>query len=315
MKKLNTETFILRSKEKHHNKYDYSKVVYKNSTTKVCIICPEHGEFWQTPTAHLQGQGCPKCTKTSKLTTEKFIEKAKTKHNNKYDYSKVVYGKNNREKVCIICPEHGEFWQQPSSHLKGQGCPICANQYSPTTEEWVERAKAVHGNKYNYSKSKYINSITKICVICPEHGEFYVFPNNHLNGNGCPKCKGSNLEQKISNLLIKNNIKFEFRKHFSWLKNKKPLEVDFYLPDYNVAIECQGEQHLKQRTQFSDEKRYEKQFETDLIKNKLCKENKIKLLYFGGIALDKIEINDGIYDKNTYFTKNKLLIEAIKEKS
>lgn len=88
------------------------------------------------------------------------------------------------------------------------------------TETFILRSKEKHHNKYDYSKVVYRNSITKVCIICPEHGEFYAFPNNHLNGNGCPKCKGSNLEQKISNLLIKNNIKFEFRKHFSWLKNK-----------------------------------------------------------------------------------------------
>lgn len=124
-KRLTTEGFIEKAKKLHDNKYDYSKAEYVNTNTKVCIICPEHGEFWQTPSNHLQGKGCPKCKGKNK-TTEEFIEKANIIHNNKYDYSKVEY-KSNRTKVCIICPEHGEFWQTPHEHLHGCGCPKCKN--------------------------------------------------------------------------------------------------------------------------------------------------------------------------------------------
>ena len=106
------------------------KVNYKNINTKITIICPIHGEFEQILWSHLQGQGCPKCgdergSQLRKSTTEEFIKKAKAIHGNKYDYSKVEYGKNNMELVCIICPKHGEFWQKPFSHLSGRGCPVC----------------------------------------------------------------------------------------------------------------------------------------------------------------------------------------------
>ena len=130
MKKLSIEQFIRKSKLIHHDKYDYSKVEYINSRTKICIICPEHGEFWQKPRVHLKGSGCPLCYKennhTTLLSTESFIEKAKKIHGDKYDYSYVKYI-NAKTPVCIICPEHGEFWQKPNYHLSGNGCQKCAN--------------------------------------------------------------------------------------------------------------------------------------------------------------------------------------------
>ena len=307
LKKLTTEEFIEKAKEVHGNKYDYSKVEYVNGKTKVCIICPIHGEFWQTPSAHIhQKQGCIYCS-GRKLNLNSFIEKAKKIHGDKYDYSKVEYV-NNNTKVCIVCPEHGEFWQKPVNHLRGNGCPKCANEYSPSTEEWIERAKQVHGDKYDYSKSTYVNAATRICVICRKHGEFWVFPNNHLKGNGCPNCNKSKLENILSFYLIKNNIEFTFNKKFEWLKNKKALSLDFYLPEYNVAIECQGEQHLLEGREF-DNKR---QIENDIIKNKLCLENGIKLLYFGDTKINDINLNKNLYNQNNYFTKrNELLITIL----
>ena len=112
-KKKTKEEFIKEATEKHGDKYDYSNVNYVNNRTKVCIICQEHGEFWQTPSKHLIGRGCHKCKgdknrEMETLTTEIFIKKSREKHGDKYDYSKVDYV-NGRTKVCIICPEHGEF--------------------------------------------------------------------------------------------------------------------------------------------------------------------------------------------------------------
>ena len=137
------EHFIEKAYTVHGNKYDYSKVEYYNCKEKVCIICPEHGEFWQTPDNHLQGRGCPICRyiSSSKKNTKNindFIKKAEEVHNKKYDYSKVEY-KNNSTKVCIICPEHGEFWQTPTVHIdKKQGCPKCSKNHKYTTKEYLE---------------------------------------------------------------------------------------------------------------------------------------------------------------------------------
>ena len=129
------------------------------------------------------------------MTVQEFTEKAKKVHGDKYDYSKVEYI-NNKTKVCIICPEHGEFWQTPDSHLRGRGCRQCSiksmkDKQRLSTEDFIEKAKEIHGNKYDYSKVDYVNSQTKVCIICPKHGEFWQTPLNHLKGKGCPDCYGN----------------------------------------------------------------------------------------------------------------------------
>lgn len=111
-----------------------------------------------------------------KITTEVFVEKAKKVHGNTYDYSKVNYI-NAHTKICIICSEHGEFWQTPNNHLNGKGCPICGRKkvkekQRDTYEEFVQKANKVHGDEYDYSKVNYINSQSKVCIVCPIHGNF-----------------------------------------------------------------------------------------------------------------------------------------------
>ena len=218
MKKNTLEDFIKKAQQIHNNKYDYSKVKYINNRTKVCIICPIHGEFWQTPHSHLSGCGCCKCKNDKSrqrllLTTENFINKAIQIHGDKYNYSKVNYI-GTEDKVCIICPEHGEFWQTPSGHLSGYGCTKCYNERRGANlrddlTTFISKAQQIYGNKYNYSKVKYINSRTEICIICPEHGEFWQTPNKHLHTKyGCPLCRK---EEQVKN---------KEKKHFI-LKNKK----------------------------------------------------------------------------------------------
>jgi len=128
-KKLTTKEFIDKSEVKHGNLYDYSKVIYTRSTNKVIIGCPIHGYFYQLANSHLQGFGCPKCgyqkaVKSKTMPLTQFIEKAKLRHNDKYDYSSVYY-KHSEIKVSIICPIHGVFKQKPTHHLQGRGCPKC----------------------------------------------------------------------------------------------------------------------------------------------------------------------------------------------
>ena len=165
--KKTKEDFIRKSQEIHGDRYDYSKVEYINNETKVCIICPEHGEFWQRPINHYHSKGCYKCGKNSmknkqSMSYDEFIKKARKIHNNKYDYSNVVMAGANTP-VNIICPQHGEFLQTPSAHINGsQGCPKCgrisANKTkSLTNESFIAKAKEIHGDEYDYSKVNYIN--------------------------------------------------------------------------------------------------------------------------------------------------------------
>lgn len=220
-KRLTTEEFIRRAKAVHGDKYDYSKVEYKNRKSRVCIICPIHGEFYQLPNSHLIGCGCPSCSGCAKYTTESFIQKAREVHGDKYDYSKVEY-KNSHTEVCIICPKHGEFWQKPSGHLSGYGCAQCAGNAKLSTEDFIKKAKMVHGLKYGYSKVKYVNRTAAVCIICPKHGSFWQGADLHLKGCGCPFCRYDTISQKT----------------FGKAKNKlrKDLICGFGINDYSNSV-------------------------------------------------------------------------------
>ena len=292
--KMTQSEFIRKASELHNNKYDYSKVNYVNSRTKVCIICPNHGEFWQTPRVHLQGHGCNKCTlqkrpQNKPITTEEFIKRSKIIYGDKYDYSKVEYTNANTP-VCIICPKHGEFWIKPHYHTTGTGCKMCGIEKTPQrlgmgNDEFVKRSKIIHGDKYDYSKVNYVNNHTKVCIICPKHGEFWQIPKEHLNGCGCPVCNSSHLENQVFNLLKNNGYTFEVEKTFDWLKNKYNLYLDFFIPKLNLAIECQGIQHFQQ-VRKNDELEFEKRKQRDKYKYKLCKEHNIDIIYFSNLGID-----------------------------
>ena len=277
-----TEQFVEEAETIHGNKYDYSKVEYKNNKTKICIVCPEHGVFWQSPSKHLSGQGCPKC-KGSKISesltsnTEEFIQKARQLYGNRYDYSKVEY-KNNFTKVCIICPKHGSFLITPKHHLRGEGCPHCGKELSAykqrlSKEEFIQKANQVHSNKYNYSKIEFTNTHSIINIMCPKHGEFVQRADHHLYGCGCPLCNSSQGERKIREILNTYNIAFEEQKRFETCKHKYTLAFDFYLPNYNLCIEYQGEQHFKPARFGTKEEEKEKLLERqtrDEIKRAWC---------------------------------------------
>lgn len=200
--------FIEKSIKKHGNRYDYSKVEYVNSTTKVCIICPEHGEFWQTPQAHVRGHNCPKCSNkkrgdTFRSNVEDFISKASIIHKNKYEYEKDKYV-NSETKIPIICPKHGVFWMTPMNHLLGQGCPKCSGR-GLNTEEIISKFIEKHGSKYDYSKVSYTKMHDKVCIVCPIHGEFWQTPSKHLLGQGCPKCSAEK-RGKLSTMTTEDFI-------------------------------------------------------------------------------------------------------------
>lgn len=280
-KSSTNEEFIKRAKEIHKDKYEYSKTFYVNSNTKVVIICKKHGEFEQIPYHHLKGHGCPKCRNemySRKYTsnTEEFIKKAKEIHNNKYDYSKVKY-QDWKTKVCIICPEHGEFWQTPNNHLHGFGCQSCGGKKKLTSEEFINKAKAIHCARYDYSQVKYVNAKSKVLINCKTHGVFRQTPNKHLKGEGCPLCNSSKLENSIRVLLKNNDIEYEEQKKFDWLGLQR---LDFYLPDYNIAIECQGIQHFETIEHFGGKNGFNERKERDERKYRLCEENGIKILYY-----------------------------------
>jgi hypothetical protein len=294
-KRLTTEEFISKAKLVHGDKYNYNLVKYVNTKTKIKIICPIHGEFEQVPNYHLSKCGCNKCgiaqiivkNSSSKIN---FIEKANIIHNGKYDYSKTIYT-NAHNKIKIICPYHGEFLQKPHNHLNDKGCSICAGMdRNLNNEKIIKKFKLVHNNnKYDYSLVNYINSWTKIKIICKEHGIFEQTPNSHNFGAGCPLCVESKGENKIKNLLSMNNINFISQKRFLDCKNIKPLPFDFYLPDYNICIEFNGKQHYIIVPYWGGEKYLKLQQTRDKIKVDYCFKNNIKLII--------IKHDEDIYEK------------------
>jgi len=290
---MNKKQFIEKAINTHGDKYDYSLVDYKNSKTKVKIVCSLHGIFYQRASNHLLGRGCQKCGGSKKSNNKDFKDKANKVHNNKYNYSLVNYT-NAFNKVKIICSEHGVFIQKPNTHLNGCVCPKCKiSKPKNTTDYFIEKSKKIHGDKYDYSLSDYYLAKTKIKIICPEHGIFYQEPRHHIRGVGCPKCRKSKGEMKISKILNKINITFEEQKSFKNCKNIKLLKFDFYLPELNSCVEFDGEQHFMIKEIWGGEDEFKNIQIRDQIKNEFCKNNNIKLL--------RIKYNENIHKKLTNF--------------
>ena len=271
--------------------------------------------------------GCKKCYDrrrgdSVRTGTQNFIEKAKSVHGNKYDYSQVEY-QNNKTPVTIICPKHGPFSCRPDKHTsRKSGCPKCAAELNglnkrSTTEEFITRALKVHGDKYDYSKVDYQGCDKPVIIICRKHGEFLQSPYAHLHGAGCPICHESHLENEISLSLSNQNIKFIQQKRFEWLGR---MSLDFYIEEGNVAIECQGLQHFRAiySNKMTDEDK-RKMFaiisERDKRKNTLCKEHGITLLYYTREKfLENSNLNT-IYEKNNTFCDSEEICEKVKNLS
>ncbi len=302
--KLTTTEFINKAKEIHGNKYEYSLVKYFGNNINVNITCRKHKKtFKQIPSTHLKGHGCPDCgviLGIKKRTTDilDFIIKSELIHENRYDYSLVNYT-NARTKVKIICPVHNAFEQIPNSHLNGKGCCKCGGTAKSTKEEFIERAISIHENKYNYSLVNYINSTTKVKIICPIHGEFKQNPSSHINmNNGCPKCKESKGEKTIRNFLEALEIVFKQYYKFVDCKDKIMLIFDFYLPQHNICIEFDGIQHFKPIKSWGGIEGLIGVQRRDRIKTNYCLDKQIELIRISFKDDINIELNRLLHKLN-----------------
>lgn len=252
------ELFIRKAVAKHGNIYDYSKVVYVNTRTKVeitCLICGE--TFWQTPNHHVMGQGCPPCAiiiRSRKQTAkpEQFIFSAEKRHQNRYSYIKMIYI-NARTKIeifCLICGK--SFWQTPDSHLRGHGCPHCdkiTHRYKKLKkpEEFKSLAEKRHPGKYSYIKMVYIKARIKIEIICLTCGKsFWQTPDNHLRGHGCPFCCNNNYSKMaikwLEFLSQKNNIFIQHAENIGEFKiSGTGLKADGFCEESNTIYEFHGD--------------------------------------------------------------------------
>lgn len=352
------DSMILKFNEKHKGKFDYSNVNYINNRVNIKIICPLHGEFYQSPKRHLiSDTGCNKCTNVVKrkmysFTSEEFIEKSKKIWGNKYDYSKVEYI-NSHTKVIIIY-NNVEYYQIPYSHL-GKKSPE-DRDIKRSTEEFITESNIIHKNKYDYSITEYTGSgdyiefiyndvifrqvaiqhlngqqpdmesslikispsefiekcnhkfahrfkyeslenelrniNSKITIFCDLHGFTNQKAYDHLNSkSGCKHCVNnkSKGEFAIESYLNGNNIKNLFQYWFNECRNILPLPFDFYLPDFNICIEFDGIQHFESVEFFGGNDKFNIRKQNDVIKNKFCTENNIKLIRIPYYDINNIE--------------------------
>ena len=284
------DEFIERSRKVHGNKYEYHKVVYQGQRVKVLITCTKHGDFLQVPRSHWKGTGCIECfNDRNKYSLSNFIEKASKIHDNKYTYGNFIepINKRGKRKIEVFCRIHGKFTKSLTAHIdQKQECPYCAEikrqkgfeKRKLTTEIFISRSSEIHNNEYDYSKTQYTNSRCPVLIRCTKHGEFSQCPIHHMNGVGCLICNSSKGEKRIRIILTRKNIDFESQYSFSNCRSSKNrlLKFDFFLPNFNICIEYDGEQHFKDVPFFKNSLQTIQN--NDLIKNKYCKENNIPLV-------------------------------------
>lgn len=227
-----------------------------------------------------------------KSTTEEFIQKARIIHKDYYDYSKTEY-LGRHKPITIICPVHGEFVQEAGAHLRGSGCIKC-NYKHCTTEQFIEKAKKVHGNKYDYSLVDYKNSYKRVNIICPEHGVFSQLPYKHLDNHGCPICGMSSAlgrvpskgEQYIYDWLLQNNIDFKYQVSIIMpekIKKTNVIVADFQVTQNNKVyiIEYNGSQHyIYNRFYYSNPKDFVLQQYRDNKLEEYCNNNSYNFIVF-----------------------------------
>lgn len=261
MRGFTTEEFIKRAKDKHGEFFDYSETVYVNRRTKVYIVCPVHGGFWQYPEIHMKSDyGCPICGHEGggvvrRYNFESFVLKANAVHGSRYSYEKVDYV-NSVTKVEIICKKHGSYMQTPVAHISGQGCPLCgletiSKKKRFTTSEIIEKFKEVHGDKYDYSQVEYKGLKEKVKIKCHEHGFFLQTPADHIYSKaGCPICasiiNGKQQRQTKDEFVDKANKVHRFKYDYSLvpedsLSNEK---VPIICPEHGLFMQIKNN-HLK----------------------------------------------------------------------
>ena len=301
-RRIDLNEFLKRAYLIHGEKYNYSQVIIANGIENsiISIICPVHGIFDQLAKNHiLKKHGCQKCGTikkgiTRRKTKEIFIDKATEKHNGIYDYSKVDYIIG-AKKIEIICLKHGSFWQTPSNHLnkkQKQGCPKCANNQSKTTDEFINHARMIHNNTYDYSLVEYNSSHKIIEIYCKRHGKFIQSPSNHLAGKGCPNC-AHRISKPETNWLDFLCVPDEFRQKYLQMSSGKRYEVDAYVPSINTVYEFYGDYWHGNPIKFNSadihpviKLTYGELYQKTLNKEKELKKMVIPLSVFGKVNLD-----------------------------
>lgn len=299
---MTKEDFLKKVKLVHGEKYDYSNVDYVNNKTKISILCPTHGEFWQRPCGHLNGKGCRKCGfidtgNKNKDNINIFIEKANKVHDETYNYNKSIYI-NSTTPVEIMCNKHGSFWQKPVNHLKGCKCPKCSLENrkkirSLTTEEFITKSNLIHRNKYTYELCVYENGKTMVDINCRQHGFFNQRAESHLNGHGCPKCNPSNKLTSVNFINRGNEIHYNKYDYSKMNYQNSKIKVIIICPEHGEFNQIPSDHLNGHGCPICSESRIEKIVNELLLKNNVSFNRQKQFNWLGTQSLDFY-----IYDKN-----------------
>ena len=310
--RLNTVDWILLAKQKHGEKFDYSRVNYISKRDPVDVCCPKHGWFKVRPCDHVRSvTGCYQCGREdhakkrskpnskqyTRHTIESFIESARAIHGDTYDYSNVKY-LGVMQSIEIVCAKHGAFRQKAVKHLEGQGCRRCGNnsaarKSSLKTSDFIRLARQTHGDLYGYDRVEYENAHKKIIILCHDHGYFQQSPRKHLMMQGCPLCNKSSIaEVKIAESLSGTSLTYKKEKTFPDCRNKKRLRFDFAIYNGKTLIgivEYHGGQHYRSVGLWGGDAGFAKRTLLDGIKRDYCIKNGIPLLEIPYWDIDRID--------------------------
>ena len=272
---------------------------YKNSDVPVRIVCPIHGTFYMRPGSALKRDIlCPQCRPSrSKLTCETYINRARARHGDVYDYSKTKYI-NYKLPIEVTCRKHGAFTVMPFAHIAKRnpcGCPACGKEHK--VARYIAKAKHLHKNKYDYSKLVYMSYRTPVEIICPKHGSFWQALNNHLAGCGCPFCSESVGESAVSATL--DYFQIDYIREYRLPEYKAQYRYDFYIPILKLLIEYHGVQHYREV----------ESWKLSLAERQEMDKIKVELAYNAGYLYECIPYTN---DKYLSRTINRVLRKAIK---
>lgn len=304
-KKLTKEDFINKATYVHKGYFTYEHCDFTKVSSPVTVTCPLHGDIIVKASNHLNGANCKKCQlegvkheiqrlpqvnkSTRKLTTEDFIQRAKEFWGDRYVYDENTKYEKANKPLIITCREHGQFSITPNHFLSGRGCPYCGKNKKKTTEEIVNEIKEAQPySDYDYSYVEYRGIHKNITLKCNKCGTIFSnAPSNLITyKNGCPGCNASQLELEMKDFLKRNNILFVEQKTFDWLKHKSNLKLDFYLSEYDVAIECQGIQHFKDVCFDGKTSSLLENQTRDKTKKELCNQNNVKIYYYSNFHIE-----------------------------
>jgi very-short-patch-repair endonuclease len=299
-KKMSLNEFKKQCNKKYNNRFNYDDIVFNLLTDKINLICPDHGPFQTRASTHMhRGSGCYKCGMKNasllrKTPLHEFKEHCSKKYNNRFNYDNVVFDYT-KDKINLICPDHGPFQTIVSTHMhRGSGCNKCAFfstsvRCKKTQEEVIEGFRNIHGNTFSYSKVEYKDTHSPVIIICLHHGEFKISPCHHLRGTGCSNCKNKT-EGKLK-IFLEENLLFEIETQFKLEECKRItyLPFDFCIEELKIIIELDGDQHFVQVSNWSSP-------EYTQLKDKY----KMQKALNNGYTIIRVLQDDVCFDKNNW---------------